>query len=159
MLMAVGGSRLFIGQERSGSQGHAFSAADVTGESWAEIGNVEGIGSVGVSWETMDVTSLQTGGGMAETMKSVMRSQVMEIILGADPSDAGQQRLWAAAKSTDAYAFRLDLPDAQAGGTPSQRLWLGLVTEFAEDLESASNVIKMRAALVLNSPLVRVAAA
>ena len=73
----------------------------------------------------------------------------MEITCGLDLSDAGQLALLAAERSTDAFGFRLALPDG------SVRRFVGLVTQVAEIFEDASSVARLSVAIIRNSNLVR----
>ena len=70
-----------------------------------------------------------------------------------------QIALLAAEKTIHDYAFRVVFNDAPAGGTPSERLFIGKVMSASEQLDQANNAMKLNASIAINSNVVRVAAA
>jgi len=154
---ATAGAKLYIGGTKS-QQAADFTAADFTTETWVEIGELEGLGSLGDAAEAVNFTAVN-GGGRTKTIKGPRSAGTMEVVCGVDPTDAGQLALIAAEKTIHDYSFRLVLNDAPAGGTPSERLFIAKVMSQTEQFDQANNVMKLNASLGVNSNVVRIAAA
>lgn len=146
MLYPTAGSRFYIAED-------PFYAGDAVSESdWVEIGETEALGILGVVWDLEDVTALSCDGGpqVEEVVKGTMRRPPMQIILGNDPTDAGQIMLWRASRSEDPFSFRLVFSD---GGM--RRSWSALVISLSEVFDVANGVMKLQADLKPTSEIRR----
>ena len=152
-IFATAGSKLFIGGAKP-AQSSDFVAADFI-ESWVEIAWVESIGAFGD--ESSEITFDAIGEGRTQKLKGTRNAGNMEVVVGVDYTDAGQNALRAAEQTPDDYAFRVQLDDLPVGGvTPSQRYFVAKVMTARETLDGANNVIKMSATLGINSNVVKV---
>ncbi len=153
MLYSTAGSRLYIGQPRAGRLFPDLSGNDLTGESWQEIGELELLGPLGGEWNIIERDPLvgQRFGGF---MKGGIIARKVQIVMGADADDPGQQQLVSALGDERGFAFRLILPGAGPAAGRS-RFWIALVGSVDEVFDQANSVIKLQAVLYLNSPVVR----
>ena len=127
MLYPTSGSRLFIASN---------------GE-WIEIGETESIGFLGLEWAVQSEDVLDCGDEVSElSAKAALRRPEMSVIMGDDPNDAGQAVLWTAARSTDAYDFRLLFSDQV-----TERRWSALVIRMGEAFDAANSLMRLQADL------------
>jgi hypothetical protein len=159
MLMAVGGCRIFIGGSHPEGWSLRLTVSSLKSEVWQQMNEVEGIGTLGIDWDTINTADITTrdelGNPMSRIAKTRVRGRLMQIVLANQPDDPGQQRLWAAARSAHDFAFRLDFPVEASGDTAVQRLWLASVTSLGEVFDTANNVMKLQADLQLQSPILK----
>ena len=155
-IYATNGAKLYIGGVMA-TQSADFVAADFTGETFVEIGETEGLGSVGDT--SAEILFEGISDARARRLKGVRNAGAMDIVCGIDYADAGQIALLAAEKTSHNYAFKLVLNDAPAGGTPSERYFVAAVGSAVEAYDTANNVMKLNASLWVNSNVVRVNAA
>lgn len=108
---------------------------------WVEIGETASIGFLGLEWDvqTADVMD-HCGGDPSEIYeKGVLRRPEIQLIMGNDPDDAGQALLWEAARSKDAYSFRLLFSDQV-----TERTWTALAIRMGEVFDAANNLIRLQ---------------
>lgn len=153
---ATGGAKLYIGvskpQKKTDYVLADFSAANAA--TWKEIGELEALGQVGDTSEAINFTAI--GDKRTRTIKGPRSAGNMELVMGVDYTDVGQQALIAAQLTIHDYEFRLVLNDAPADGTPSERLFIAKVMSQAEQYDQANSIMKLNASLGVNSNLVRV---
>ncbi|KQY21019.1 hypothetical protein [Rhizobium sp. Root483D2] len=157
-LYATKGLKLFIGAAID-QKSEDFVAADFTSQTWTEIKNLENLGSLGDTSESVSVSLI--GEARAKILKGTRSAGTMEVVCGIDNADAGQIAAIAAEKSDFDFAFKLELNDKPAtGASPKngQRLFIAKVMSSAEVFDSANNVMKRNLSLAVNSNVVRVAA-
>lgn len=153
-ISAVAGAQLYIGGAKA-AQSADFVEADFSGESWVAISWVENIGSFGD--EAAEIAFDAIGEGRTQKLKGNRNAGNMEVVVGADYADTGQNALRAAEATPDDYAFRVEFDDLPPGGTAkSQRYFVAKVMTAREVLDGANSVIKMNATLGINSNVVRV---
>ncbi|SLN19997.1 hypothetical protein ROJ8625_00705 [Roseivivax jejudonensis] len=155
-MFATAGSKLYIGGVLP-DQNSDFAESDFDGETWTEISRLESLGSLGDA--ASEVTFEDIGQQRTKRIKGTRTAPPMELVAAIDYDDAGQQALIAAEKTNDNYAFKLEFPDAPAGGTPSERYFIAIVGSQTEAYDTANNVMKLNASLWVNSNVVRVDAA
>ncbi|MEQ1405646.1 phage tail tube protein [Neorhizobium sp. Rsf11] len=151
------GLQIYIGGVMA--QGDDLTLADFTTppQTWVQIKEVEAAGSVGDTSEAITFTALDDS--RTRTIKGPRSAGTMEIVCGIDPDDPGQQAVIAAEKEIHDYGFKLVFNDAPAGGTPSERYFIGKVMSQAEQYDQANNVMKLNISIGVNSNVVRVARA
>lgn len=149
---ATNGAKLYIGGTKA-QQSTDFVEADFTSTTWVEIKDVENLGSLGDTAESIDFTAV--GDARTRVMKGSRSAGTMEVVCGINYADAGQTALIAAEKTIHDYAFKLVFNDAPPGGDPSERLFIGKVMSASEQLDGANNVMKLNASIVVNSNVVR----
>lgn len=155
-IYATAGSKLFIGGVLS-QKTTDFVEADFTSQTWVEIGNLDGLGSLGDT--SQSITASIIGEGRDKTIKGTRSAGTMEVVCNIDNDDPGQQAAIAAEKTIHDYAFKLTLNDAPAGGTPSERMFIAKVMSQSEQFDQANNVMKRNISLAVNSNVVRINAA
>ncbi|UXT56954.1 hypothetical protein FY134_04530 [Agrobacterium fabrum] len=155
-IFATAGAKLFIGvtkqQKNTDFVLADFSAANAV--TWKEIKELEALGSLGDTSEAVSFTSIDAA--RTRTLKGPRSAGTMELVMGIDYADPGQQAVIAAEKTIHDYEFKLVLNDAPAGGTPSQRLFIAKVMSQSEQFDQANAVMKLNASLGVNSNIVRV---
>lgn len=155
-IYATNGAKLFIGLALA-NKATDFVLADFSTSGWVEIGETEGLGSIGDT--SAEITFDGIGANRTRRLKGTRNSGTMDVVCGIDYEDAGQIALLAAEKAKGEYEFKLVLNDAPAGGTPSERYFIAAVGSAVEALDTANNVMKLNASLWVNSNVVRVNAA
>jgi hypothetical protein len=155
-IATTAGAKLYIGvakeQKTADFVRADFSAANAA--TWKEIGELEGLGSLGDTANAVNFTSI--GANRQRTLKGARSAGTMEVVAGIDYADEGQQAAIAAEKTIHDYEFRLVLNDAPAGGTPSERLFIAKVMSQAEQFDAADNVMMLNISLGVNSNIVRI---
>lgn len=155
-IYATAGAKLYIGGVLD-QQSDDFVEADFSTETWTEIKEMEGLGSLGDAAE--EITFSAIGEGRTKRLKGPRSAPPMEVVCGLDYSDAGQQAAIAAEKEIHDYAFKVEFNDAPDGGTPSERYFIAKVASSNEAYDTAASVMKLNLALWVNSNVVRVDAA
>lgn len=155
-LVATAGSKLYIGQAKEYA-GVELVAADFNGQAWTEIKGTTDLGSAGDSAELLSSTHINDG--RVRKGKGTKNAGSMAIVADLDWSDAGQLAVIAASQSQSSFAFRLVLNDAPAGGTPSERLFVGFVMSDSENYGQANTVTALNATIEVDSNFVRISAA
>jgi Phage tail tube protein, TTP len=155
-IFATAGSKVFIGSSLSAKSAD-FGVGDFSAQSWVEISWLESVGAFGD--EAATITFNAIGEGRTQKLKGTRNAGDMQLVCGVDYGDAGQAALKAAEATPLNYAFKVQFNDMPSGGTsPSLRYFIGIVLSARETLDTANNVIKMTAAIGINSNIVRVAA-
>lgn len=153
---ATNGARIYIGGALD-TKSEPFVPADFSGQSWEEIGEVENLGTVGDTSTEISFDSIPAQ--RTRRLKGTRNAGSMDLIMGIDYEDAGQQALIAAEKTPHDFAFRIVLNDAPAGGTPSERMFVAKVASVAEAYDTANSIVKLNASLWVNSNVAKVDAA
>lgn len=152
---STAGTKYFIGGALE-DQDDAFDATDFTSVTWVEIKGTTNLGQIGDSAAL--ITSDQINTSRTKKMKGVYNAGSMALVCDQDLTDPGQLALIAAGKSSSNFAFKIEATDAPIGGTPSQRLFIGLVMGTPETFDGANDVRKLQATIEINSNIVSVAA-
>lgn len=84
-------------------------------DAFTEIKNVQDIGDFGDEAEEIKFTSL--GDGRVRKVKGARDAGDFEITVGRNPTDPGQIAARSAANANVAYNIKVELTDAQTGGT------------------------------------------
>ena len=155
-VFATAGAKFYVGGALS-DQYEDFELTDFDGQTWTRIGELESLGSLGDTAESM--TWMPMGAERTKRIKGMRTAGTMEVVCGLDYSDAGQSAVIAAEKTDDNYAFKVEFDDAPAGGTPSERYFVAIVGGASEQYDQANNVMRLNVTLWPNSNVVRVDAA
>lgn len=154
-IYATAGTKIFIGPVLA-AKSTDFTQADFASLAFTEIGETEGLGTVGDT--SSEITFDAIAASRTRRLKGTRNAGTMEIVCGLDPADAGQLAAIAAEKTPHDYAFHMVLNDAPPSGTPSQRYFVAKVASAAEQYDSANSVMKLNITLWVNSNVVKVAA-
>lgn len=152
-IYATNGAKLYIGGVLA-QKSTDFVSGDFSSEVWAEVGETEGLGSVGDT--SAEITFDGIASQRTRRLKGTRNAGTMDVVCGIDYDDPGQIALLAAEKTIHDYAFKLVLNDAPAGGTGSQRLFIAKVGSVAEAYDTANSVMKLNASLWVNSNVVKI---
>ena len=153
-IFATNGTRIFIGPALA-AKGTDFVLSDFATTGWVEIGETEGLGTVGDT--AAEITFDGINSSRTRRLKGTRNAGAMEIVCGIDAEDPGQIAIVAAEKTPLDYSFKMVLNDAPAGGTPSERYFVAKVASAAEQYDSANSVMKLNTTLWVNSNIVKVA--
>lgn len=155
---ATNGARIYIGGALD-TKSDPFVQSDFAGQSaaWVEIGETENLGSVGDTSSEIAFDSIPAQ--RTRRLKGTRNAGSMDLVMGIDYEDPGQQALIAAEQTPHDYAFRIVLNDAPAGGTPSERMFVAKVASVAEAYDTANSIMKLNASLWVNSNVVKIDAA
>lgn len=139
MLYPTNGAKLYIADLPSDCP------RAVPGASWVEIRETEALGSLGIEWDMSEAALVSADGSSnyVMQMKQCRRARPMQILMGHDHEDGGQQILRQAAVAQDHYPFRLVL--AEGGGS---RTWFALVIALSDVFDTANSVVKLQADLM-----------
>lgn len=155
-IFATAGAKLYIGGPLA-AKTTSFVIGDFAGQSWVKLSWVENLGNVGDESAGINFDAIEIQRTMK--LKGTRNAGDMAIVMGLDYEDAGQIAVRAAEGTPNNYAFKLEFNDAPAGGTPSERYFIALVTGAREVFDTANNVMRLNATLGVNSNIVRVNAA
>jgi hypothetical protein len=157
-LYPVAGCKFYIGGVLA-DKATDFVASDYTEQTWVEVDGWSQAGTIGDTAQL--ITSALINRGRDVKQKGTANAGSMQNVFAAIPADAGQVALLAASRPSvkDNYAFKVELNDAPAGGTPSTRLFIGLVMNAEEANGEANTVRNLNSTIEINSNLVRIAAA
>lgn len=160
---AASGARLFIGttgiplvpKPYNPLTDAAALLADFQADSYIEVGEVEDGGEFGDQSETINFTSLSDG--RVRKFKGPRDAGTMNIVVGDDPTDVGQDALVAAEAQIQDYNFKIVLNDAASlGGSGSEHYFYAKVMSKRQNLGQANNIVRRTFALGINSPIVEV---
>ena len=101
---SAGGSKLYIG-----STDTLTLQAEYEAESYSEIGEIENAGELGDQSAAITFTALADS--RVRKFKGPRDAGTMTVVVGDDPSDAGQAALIAAEAQPFNYNFKLELND------------------------------------------------
>lgn len=138
MLYPTNGAKLYIADLP------AYSPGSLPTAGWVEVGELEALGTLGIEWDMaeIDLASMEGGSNFIMQVKHARRSLPMQILMGHDPQDPGQQILRRAALAERDYPFRLVLPSGDTRG------WFALVIALSDIFDTANSVVKLQADLM-----------
>lgn len=157
-LYPVAGCKIYIGTALS-DKATDFVEADFTSQTWKQIDGWVQMGTAGDTAQVITTSLINRGRDVKQ--KGTRNAGTMENVFTIMPTDEGQIALIAAEKTSNNYAFKVELNDKPASGAapaPSQRLFIGLVTSAAEAGGEANTIQNLNATIEINSNIVHVAA-
>jgi len=152
------GARFYIGTTQSIDETSSVTAlADFEADSYVEVGEVEDLGEFGDQSDEVNFTAL--GDGRVRKIKGPRNAGSMNLVVGSDSNDEGQDAMIAAEAQTLDYNFKVVANDAVTiGGNASVRYFRGKVMSKRENFGNASNVVRRTFAVGVNSAVYEVAA-
>lgn len=147
------GSKLFITDT-------AMAAAidtefEFMAQSYTEIGLIENLGELGRVFDP--VTFQAIADGRTYKLKGGYNDGQMQMTLGQDLTDAGQDILYDAANasSQDNYGFKLEMNDeATTSGGPTTFYFRGLAMSFRTQMGAVNSVVRSMSTIEINSPII-----
>lgn len=145
--MAIGtseGSTVFIGPVTSATSLSALKAL-----TYVEIGSVESLGEFGPQKQDVSFTPLK--GPSVQHLAGAVDNGVLSIVYAADPLDAGQIALSAAAATKFEYAVKIVLKDeADSNDKPTAFYARGPIFGNRTNIGGANDVRKRTSSIGLN---------
>lgn len=157
-LYPVAGCKLYIGGVLSDKVAD-FTASDFSSQTWKLIDGWEQMGAIGDTAQLITTPLINRGRDIKQ--KGSRNAGSMANVFGIVATDEGQLALIAAEKTSDNYAFKIEMNDKPGSGeapAASQRLFIGLVTSAQEAGGEANTIRKLNATIEINSNIVAVAA-
>lgn len=147
------GTKIHIGPAAGSDVDDVTAFAALTG--WVEIGLVESLGEFGDEASSVPFSSL--GDGRVRKSKGVRNAGTLALVVGRDPSDAGQDALIAAEATKNKYAFRVTYADRLTpGGTDSIEYFRALVLNKRNNVGNADNIVRRSFSLDIDSEILAV---
>lgn len=157
-LYPVAGCKIYIGSVLA-DKAADFTASDFSAVTWTAIDGWEQMGSIGDTAQTITTSLINRNRDVKQ--KGTRNAGQMQNVFSVMAADAGQIALIAAEKTSNNYAFKVELNDKPSSGTApasSQRLFIGLVTSAQEAGGEANTIQKLNSTIEINSNIVPVAA-
>ncbi len=146
MVDATAKSKLYIGTTAAADDLIGFEA-----DTYTEIKDIEDLGEIGE--EAAQLTFVPVG-GRGVHKKGATTGKVVNLVVGRNPTDPGQQALRAAAQSHLDYNFKLTLNNAAPPSVPSTFYFRGLTFPAATALGNAEAMIKDTHPIAINSEII-----
>lgn len=149
-ISTAAGAKFYIG----GAAEHD-ALADFVAESWTEVGEIENLGEIGDESQVVQFASLSDN--RLRKLKGVRDAGTMNIVCGADSSDAGQDAMIAAEAQPLNYSFKIELNDEiTVGGTGTTIYFYGQVLSKRRNIGDVNNVIRYNFTTGVNSAPIEV---
>lgn len=146
------GVRLFIGGVNNNRES---DLAEYVADSYVEIGEVEDGGEFGDESEVITFTSLADG--RTRKFKGARDAGTMQLVVGDDVTDEGQQALEAAEGEPHDYNFKVVLNDAiTLGGDGSTHYFTGKVMSKRRTGIQSNSVVRRNFSIGINSAITEV---
>jgi hypothetical protein len=148
-------SKFYIGPVQT-SDLDATGYAALTG--WTQVKEISDLGEAGAEGKEVSFASIEDG--YQRKFKGSIDSGTIELEVGRDPDDEGQNAMRAAAEAWDAYAFKVVLNDMPAGGTTATTFYFrGPVLSAKTTMKTADDVVKQTFKVAITGKIVEVPAA
>lgn len=123
--------------------------------SYVLVGEIEDLGELGD--ESSAVTFAAIGDGRIRKAKGARDAGQMDLVIGSDPLDAGQEALRDAEETNFNYNFKVEVPNApDATYSNGFRYFRGLVMSQREAYGTNDNIMRMNVSIGVNTPVVYV---
>ena len=123
-LYPVAGCKIYIGGVLADKNAD-FTAADFSSQTWTEIDGWEQMGAYGDTAQVITTSLINRGRDIKQ--KGTRNAGQMQNVFSVIADDDGQIALIAAEKTSNNYAFKIELNDAPSGGTPTTIFNRGMV--------------------------------
>ncbi|WP_290497622.1 hypothetical protein [Hyphomonas sp. UBA4494] len=142
--------RFYIGTTAAAANQSQFEA-----DSYTEVDPVEDMGEFGDQFEDVTFTPLKSG--RVTHLKGAKDGNVISLVVGRDPLDAGQQALDAAHATKFTYNVKVVAADAQnANYTDSVFYFRAKVMSKRHNVGNASNVVRNTYMIGINSDILEI---
>lgn len=151
--ITAAGTKISIGGVAAASVDTATEFAALT---WVDINLVENQGEFGDEAQAVPFISL--GDARTQTLKGARSAGESALVVGDDPTDAGQLALIAAEATNFAYGFKVVTPNRLTpGGTDQIEYFRALVRSKRKNVGDANNVVRRTFTLSIVSAITNVA--
>lgn len=152
---AAAGTRVWIGPATIFNSLAEFQSIDE--QDWIELGEVENLGEFGD--QSQEITFEAIGDNRVRRSKGSRDAGVMQIVVGADPLDAGQLAFEDAEGSPFEYAIRVEENDAPTDDYTNTISYLrGLVMSRRKNVGTNNNIVRRTFNVAINSEVFEVPA-
>lgn len=154
---AAGGSKFYIGTTLTINTNQSDSAviAEFQTDTYTLVNEAEDIGEFGDEAEEITFTALRDG--RVRKFKGPKNAGTMNVVVGADLTDPGEDALVAAEAEPNDYNFKVELNDPTSlSGTPSVFYFFGKVMSKRMNVGNASNVVRRTFNVGVNSKVYEV---
>jgi hypothetical protein len=156
-LFPVAGAKFFIGNAAMAVPSSDVNEATFAGVVWTRVVDWQNMGAVGDSAALISTDIIDRGRTVKQ--KGTKNAGSMQNNFAVNVDDAGQIALIAASQSPSNFPFKIEFDDAPEGGTPTEKLFLGLVMGAQEQGGGANTARLLSATVEINSNVVTVPAA
>lgn len=154
-LFPVAGSHIYIGPAMTVPTSDVTSST-FTSVTWTEIDGWSTMGTIGDKAAMITTSLINRNRDVSQ--KGTRQAPSMANKFAVNTTDPGQLALIAGEASNLNYPFKIVFNDAPAGGTPTIKYFIGLVTDASEDGGAANTVRLMNGAIQVNTNTVTVPA-
>ena len=154
---AAGGSKFYIGSASAinHEQSDAAVKAEYAADNYTLVTEAEDIGEFGDESESITFTALRDS--RVRKFKGPKDAGTMNVVVGADLTDPGEDALVAAEDTPLDYNFKVELNDpVSLSGTPSTFYFSGKVMSKRVNVGNASNVVRRNFAVGVNTKVYEV---
>lgn len=154
---AAGGSKFYIGTSLSINlnQGDPQVIAEFLTDTYTLVNEAEDIGEFGDEAEEITFTALRDG--RVRKFKGPKNAGTMNVVVGLDLTDVGEDALVAAEDTSLDFNFKVELNDPTSlSGTPSNFFFRGKVMSKRINVGNASNVVRRTFNVGVNSKVFEV---
>lgn len=150
-LFPVAGARFYVSTLLFPEQSADVTIASFASVTWIEVLKWTQMGTYGDTSQL--ITADLIGEGRTKKLKGTKNAGAMANVFALDNLDAGQQKLVAASKVLDNYAFKIELTDkgTGVGATNGLREFYGLVMSASEAGGGANTVQTLNCTIEINS--------
>lgn len=128
---------------------------DFESDVYTELSEVESMGEFGD--EANDVTFASLSDARMRHLKGVRDAGVMEVVVGRDPADVGQNAAKAAQRTKFQYNFKVELEDAvDLNHSNSVFYFRALVMSARDEIGEADNVVRTTFNLGINTEIIEI---
>lgn len=129
-----------------------FEAVD----DWIEVEEMEDFGTIGDTMEVSTFTAV--GNKRVRKLGATLDAGTQEIVVGRDPLDDGQEKLFEVMGNGFNYPFKIELNDARTPGHSKSVLYYGgLVLSKPTNMGNVSNVVRRNVSIGVNTGVYEVA--
>jgi hypothetical protein len=147
-------SRLFIGAANN----TISTLAEFEAETWTEIKEVEDLGEFGVEGSEQKFLSLADG--YVRKLKGSLDAGTLDVIVGRDPADPGQNQARAAAESWFKFPFKVILNDRPTPtGEDTVYYFRAVVTSAKSKYGTADDIVRTTIKLSIDGHILEIPAA
>jgi hypothetical protein len=145
------GAALYIGTTTAADTQVEFEA-----DTYVEVGEITNFGEFGKSYNLVTHNPVKTR--RTQKFKGSYNEGSLQLTLGRDPADAGQEDLLAALDEDASYNVKITFGDAPPSGTPTTQYFRAKVMSYTTNIGAVDGTIQSSVTLEIDSDIIEVAA-